>query len=162
MYMLFDVFNIDYTSKKILNKLYKIIENNVHLRQDLQIEEMSFKLQNYIIEEINELPFEFTMKMNLDISEILKLYDLKIDGTIYTTVLEKIQLLIDIISTLKIATILVIPNLKSFLTEKELLELYKYSLYNNVKLLLLERNLDKKLKYEKVIFIDENFDEQLY
>lgn len=32
-----------------------------------------------------------------------------------------------------------------YLTYKELLELYKYSLYNNVKLLLIEKILNQKL-----------------
>ena len=65
--------------------------------------------------------------------------------------------MIDIISTLKVADILIIPNLKLFLSNEELVELYKYSLYNNVKLLLIERNNEEQLKYEKNIIIDENF-----
>lgn len=161
IYLICDLFNVDYSSKKILNKLYKMISDNVQLRQDFRIEEMSFKLRNYIIEEINELPFEFTMKSELDVVDILKLYDLKIDNTAYSNILERIEVMIDIISTLKIASILIIPNLKMFLSNEELLELYKYSLYNNVKLLLIERDNDIKLKYEQVLVIDENFDEQI-
>lgn len=158
-YLLCDLFNVDYSSKKILNKLYKIISDNVQMRQDFKIEDMSFRLRNYIIEEINELPFEFTMKSELDIVDILKLYDLKIDSSRYSSILERIEVLIDIFSTLKIANILIIPNLKIFLSEKELLELYKYSLYNNINLLLVERNNVKRLKYEKIMIIDETFDE---
>ena len=120
---------------------------------------MSFKIRNHIIEEINELPFEFTMKNELDITEILKLYDLKIDNMCYSNILERVELLIDIISTLKVAKILIIPNLKLFLSDDELLELYKYSLYNSVSLLLIERSNNTKLKYEKILLIDENFDE---
>ena len=157
--LVYDLFNIDYNSKKILNKLYKIISDNVQLKQDLEIEEMSFKIRNHIIEEINELPFEFTMKNELDITEILKLYDLKIDNMCYSNILERVELLIDIISTLKVAKILIIPNLKLFLSDDELLELYKYSLYNSVSLLLIERSNNTKLKYEKILLIDENFDE---
>lgn len=161
IYLLCDLFNIDYSSKKILNKLYKIISDNIQLTQDYVIEDLSIKLRNYIIGEINELPFEFTMKNELDIVDILKLYDLKIDQSNYTNVFERVEVLIDIISTLNVASILVIPNLKIFLSEQDLLELYKYSLYNNVKLLLIERNLETKLKYEKILAIDENFDEQI-
>lgn len=161
IYLLCDLFNIDYSSKKILNKLYKIISDNIQLTQDYVIEDLSIKLRNYIIGEINELPFEFTMKNELDIVDILKLYDLKIDQSNYTNVFERVEVLIDIISTLNVASILVIPNLKIFLSEQDLLELYKYSLYNNVKLLLIERKLETKLKYEKILAIDENFDEQI-
>ena len=88
------------------------------------------------------------MKRELEISEILKLYNLKIDP-------------INIISTLQIAKILVLPNLKTYLSEDELVALYKYSLYNNVKLLLIERYNTKKLEYEKTMLIDETFDEEI-
>ena len=158
--LILDVFNIEYNSKKILDKIYEKISDNIKISEKYEIEEMTFKLRNLIIEEINELPFEFIMKSELEISDLLKLYGLKIDSSMYTDVLEKIEILIDLISTLKIANILIIPNLKLFLKEEELVELYKYSLYNNIKLLLIERkSINKKLNYEKIMYIDENFDE---
>ena len=157
VYIVLDIFNIDYNSRKVLNKIYDIIAENIEKNQDYEVEKMVMELRNYIIQEINELPFEFVMKSELEIPEILKLYNLKIDDVNYTSILEKVEILIDIISTLKVADILIIPNLKLFLSSEELVELYKYSLYNNVKLLLIERNNEEQLKYEKNIIIDENF-----
>ena len=159
MYLLLDIFNIDYNSKKVLNAIYKLISDNIEKNQDYEIEERTLELRNYIIQEINELPFEFVMKNEIEITEILKLYNLKIDSENYISVLERIELLIDIISIMKIADILIIPNLKLFLDDKDLVELYKYSLYNNIKLLLIERYSSKRLKYEKNITIDENFND---
>ena len=52
---------------------------------------------------------------------------------------------------------MIIPNLKLYLNDNELVELYKYSLYNNIKLVLIERHNYKQLKYEKITTIDENF-----
>lgn len=161
MYMIFDLFNIEYNSKKILNKIYEVIANNIKQNENHQIENLEIKLRNYIIEEINELPFEFIMKSELEVQEILKLFNLKIDSENYTSVLERVEILINIISTLKVAEILVIPNLKMYLTEEETVELYKYSMYNNVKLLLIERADSKILRYEQVYKIDENFDESI-
>ena len=161
MYMIFDLFNIDYNSKKIISKIYEIISENIKKNQDYEIENETIKLRNYIIQEINELPFEFVMKRELEISEILKLYNLKIDPINYASILERAELLIDIISTLQIAKILVLPNLKTYLSEDELVALYKYSLYNNVKLLLIERNDINKLKYEKILSIDEEFNDTI-
>lgn len=161
VYMILDVFNIDYNSKKILTRIYDIISENIKKNQDYTIENIALNLRNYMISEINELPFEFTMKSELDVTEILKLYNLKIDEEMYHNVLEKIELLIDLLVTLKMSNILIIPNLKLFLEEAELLELYKYSLYNNINLLLIERNFNSKLKYENNIIIDESFDDFL-
>ena len=129
-YMILDVFNIDYNSKKILSKIYDIISENIKKNQDYVIENIALNLRNYIISEINELPFEFTMKSELDIPEILKIYNLKIDGEMYHSILEKIELLIDLLATLKISNILIIPNLKSFLEDVELV----YLIYDKITL----------------------------
>lgn len=161
IYMIFDLFNIEYNSKKVLNRIYDVISENIQNSQELKMEQLIIKLRNYLIEEINELPFEFVMKSEISIQELLKTFDLKIDNINYTNVIERIELLIDLFSTLNIAKILVIPNLKMYLSEEELVELYKYSLYNNVNLLIIERNIRNKLKYEKVLAIDENYNDEI-
>lgn len=158
-YMVFDIFNINYNSKTILNKLYSIIDKNIETSGSYEIYNLYIKMRNLIIQEINELPFEFEMEDNMKIVDLLKLYELRIDTSNYINVINKIEILIDLISTLKIAKILIIPNLKLFLNSEELVELYKYSLYNNINLISIERNLTEKLKYEKHFIIDENFND---
>lgn len=160
VFVLTDMFNVDFNFKKITNKLYNLLAENIKNRQDNELENISLELRNYLIEEINELPFEFNMKSELELSDLLKAFDLKIDTMCYTSVVEKIEFFIAIISILKIATILVIPNLKTYLDDDELLEIYKYSIYNNVKLLVIEsKSSDELLKYETKNIIDEEFDE---
>lgn len=159
MYMVIDLFNIDFNSKKILNKLYDKIANDIEKMEDITFKSMIVNLRNYMIQEINELPFEFTMKDEPNIIDILKIYNLKIDSMNYQNIIEKVEFLIDILATLKISNILVIPNLKIYLSKEELVELYKYSLYNGIKLFLIEKNAGEKLQYEQKLLIDENFDD---
>ena len=159
MYIALDLFNIDFNSKKILNKLYDKISENIEKMEDTNLNSMIINVRNYIIQEINELPFEFTIKDEPEITDLLKIYNLKIDILNYKTIIEKVEYLIDILATLKISNIIVIPNLKIYLTKEELVELYKYSLYNGIKLLLIEKNSGEKLKYEKILSINENFDD---
>lgn len=160
IFLLTDLFNIELNSKKILNKIYDVIEQNIKNKQDDEINKMVISLRNYLIEEINGIPFEFNMNSEIEIQDLLKIFNVKIDTSCYISMIEKIEFIIDIISNLKIAEVLVIPNLKIYLNEKELLEIYKYSIYNNVKLLVVESICeDKLLKYERKNIIDENFDE---
>ena len=156
-HLVLDLFNIEYNSKNILNKIYEQIERNVNNNQDYEIENLLLKMRNYLIQEINELPFEFVMKNEIEVSELLKLFNLKIYKENYQTILEKVEILIDILATLGAAKILIIPNLKLYLSEEELVELYKYSMYNDIKLILIERTNFNKLEYEQTITIDENF-----
>lgn len=159
--MIIDLFNIDFNSKKILGKLYDKISDSIENSDSTKIQNMLIEIRKSIIDEINEFPFEFTISDNIDIVNMLKLYDLKIDKLAYKSILEKIEFLIDLNTTLNIFSIIVIPNLKIYLSQKELIELYKYSLYNNVKLLLIEKNIDTKLEYEQVLVIDESFDDYI-
>lgn len=159
MYIALDLFNIDFNSKKILNKLYDKISENIEKMEDTNLNSMIINVRNYIIQEINELPFEFTIKDEPEITDLLKIYNLKIDILNYKTIIEKVEYLIDILATLKISNIIVIPNLKIYLSKEELVELYKYSLYNGIKLLLIEKNSGEKLKYEKILSINKNFDD---
>ena len=78
------------------------------------------------------------------------------------TILERLLLIIDIIHYFKMAKILFLVNVKSFLSNAELVELYKYSKYKKVDLLLLENGPEKEvLEYERVLFVDRDFDEFL-
>ena len=153
-------------------KLFKTIKTEddfvdiYYLKEDIDIKKIKIQKEEVedvkwaTIEEINELPFEFNMNSEIDIGDLLKIFNIKIDTSCYTTIIEKVEFIISIISTLKIAEILVIPNFKTYLTEEEVLEIYKYSIYNNVKLLILEnKSNEKMLKYEQKNIIDENFDE---
>lgn len=160
IYLLTDLFNIDFNTRKIINKIYSLISQNIKNRQDDELEKIILQLRKYLTEEINEIPFEFNMNSEIDIMDLLKVFEVKIDITCYTTIVEKVEFMIDLISNLKIAEILVIPNLKTYLNAEELVEIYKYSIYNNVKLLIVENNKSNKtLKYEQKNIIDENFDE---
>lgn len=161
MCMLTDLFNIDYNSKKVLGKLYDKISASIENSDNTTLQKLFVEIRKCVVEEINEFPFEFTMSDNIDLISMLKLYNLKIDNLSYETILEKIEFLIDLNATLNLFNIIVIPNLKIYLSNEELIELYKYSLYNNVKLLLIERNINQKLDYEHILVIDETFEDYI-
>ena len=50
VYILSDLFNIDFESKKIMNRIYNLIEQNIKNRQDFELEELSLKLRNFLIQ----------------------------------------------------------------------------------------------------------------
>lgn len=162
LFMILDIFNIEYNSKKILDKIYKKIENQIKFEQDYKFDKIIDELRKYLISEINELPFEFIMQDSMNISKLLKNFDLKLDEGCYSSILEKLEFLVDLLNYLNIAEILIIPNLKEFLTDKEVVEFYKYTLYNNIKLLIIERENKIRYKYEKILKVDKNFNDFIY
>lgn len=157
VYLLNDIFNIDINSKKIINKIYNLINSSYDDEEKLIFSNKIQEVKNNLIYKTNEFPFTFSINNDISILDMLKLFNFKVDYSTYTTLLEKIELLIDVLVNLNIARILIVPNLKMYLTNDELIYLYKYSLYNNINLLLIERHEENKLKYENCIIIDENF-----
>lgn len=159
--MVFDLFNMEYNSKKILGKIYEYISTKLDSNQDKLLSNANNKVRKKLVEELNELPINFEINDDINTSDLLKAYNVRLDETTYKTLLDRIELLIEILSLMHIASILVLPNLKSYLTEEQLVELYKYSLYNNISLIILENRNWRRLKYERVLRIDSEFDEIL-
>lgn len=160
MHIVFDIFNIDFSDKKIISKIYSIIEKNIKNKEDYELEKINLDIRNFLVNEINEIPIEFTMKNEIDIIELLKIYNVKIDEICYNELIDKIEFLIDILSTLQIAKILVLPNLKRYFEKDELEEIYKYANYKNIYLLVIENEIiEGLLKYEQKNIIDSEFDD---
>jgi len=68
----------------------------------------------------------------------------------------------DIENVFKIDVLLVFVNLKQYLSTNELAELYKYSLYNDVQILLIDsQSYGATIDNEKKLIIDSNLDEFL-
>lgn len=153
-----DIFNLDLNSKKIMTKLYNKIESNIENIE--QIDEQIIKLKQLIFSNVQELPFSFNISTEIKMSSLLKLYDIKINENMYIDLKEKLTIIVDIISELELAQILIIPNLKSYLIDEELIELYKYTMYKDLKLIIIDNILDKNiLKYEKKMQIGDNYDD---
>ena len=112
-----------------------------------------------VLDVFNEFPFEFNYKESIGIQEYLKLLGLKISnnkGKITDTIFS----LIDVVEYLSIAKILIFVNLKLYLIDDELKEIYKYAMYKKVNILLIETGEEKEpLENEKILYIDSDYDE---
>lgn len=160
-YFIFDVLNIDFNDRKILNKLYSRIKSNLYLDDDIRekLESHYIEMFNLIDSTLLEFPFEFTFKTELVIEDLLKLYGIKLinEGQSF---MDKILYLIDLISMLDLCEVLIFCNIKSFFTNDQLEEIYKHIIHNQINVLLLEgSSTDQILKYEKKNRIDMDFDD---
>ena len=159
--MFIDVFNIDFNQKKIQSALYNKIEK-IYKQEFERMSEFQTIFQNLllnVLDVFNEFPFEFNYKESIGIQEYLKLLGLKISnnkGKITDTIFS----LIDVVEYLSIAKILIFVNLKLYLIDGELKEIYKYAMYKKVNILLIETGEEKEpLEKEKILYIDSDYDE---
>lgn len=148
-------FSIDCNNRKILTKLYQELE-----RESITgVEEIQGDFYKSYITYITNLcqksDFLLTFVDKPELQDILKLAEVKIDVQTQS-ILEKVIEYIKISSNLLNQHIFVFLNLKLFLSEQEIEELYKECFYRKVHLILIEATYQMKRVEEKICVIDKD------
>lgn len=91
------------------------------------------------------------------------MYGIKIQINEGEGIVEKLFRLVELIQCMDLARLLICVNLKQYLNDEQLVEFYKYCVYNDVRVLLLENGLTvSALENERVLFVDEDYDEFVF
>lgn len=160
--MMIDYFNFDYDSKKLSNALYRHIENifQMDIERHQKLLESMMSTAGLIWDIIEEIPFNVDQKEKITILDYLKMITLRVQEPNTFCIIDRILNVIDLVAFLQACRVLVFVNVKAFLTDEEIIEVYKYSMYNEVKLLLIETGEPKNiLDYEDIIWIDDDYAE---
>ena len=158
-----DPYNEEINNKKILTKIYEMISKSINENIELttKIDTNLYKIREIIINEANELQIELEALDDIKTTDILTLFKLKIDTKSYITIVDRINLMIEIMSIIKSDLILCFFNLKSILEKEQILKIEKYALYHNIKLLLIEPNLYDNIENEITLQINKNFEDEI-
>lgn len=153
-----DYFNFDELFKCYSNPFIKYISTfcNDEINNKFTTDYKKIKKDfTQLIKEV-DLPILINDEFNLEI--FIKL--LKPRFLIDNNLLNNLFLCIDLEKIFKLNKILVFVNLKQYLNQDELIEFYKYALYNQVKILLIDsQSYGPTLEYEHKLIIDKNLDE---
>ena len=151
-------FSFEFDSKKYTNDINKYIINEM----DENDKTILLKSYNKLIENFlkilnkSDLPLQILEEVTID--NIIK--NLKLTINSKNSLLDNLLLLIELEKTLKTNNLLVFVNLKQYLTNQELIELYKYAIYNKIKILLIDsQSYGTTTSYENKLIIDSNLDE---
>lgn len=151
--LIINPFSLDFNDKKIINKLYlELLQyGNELLNKKEEINQLSVKLLDEIIDksQYNNISFD----LEIEWKEFFKLYGLKIDES-YETLLEKLIEYIKILSDLCGIHLVCFVNIKNYLQDKEVNELYEIAYYKKVDLLLIESSDTRNLDNEHTFIID--------
>lgn len=154
--IIWNPFSIDMNNKKILGKLY-------HELQTISLEESYDAIGNLNAEIIRYLdaisekvayPIRFGMDLNL--MDLYKLYGVQLE-TDGSSTLEKLMDYIKIMSSLCGIHMMIFVNLKDYLSENQIKELYKTAFYYKMNLLLIEAHQRETLPDECTQLIDQEF-----
>lgn len=148
-------FIIDCNERRIQQKLYQeltdemsetMIEKTVHLQGEMI---------TYLEELLKRVPYPLGFDIEENMTGLLKLCHVEIDDQ-SEELIEKIMNYIKTIKQFCNVHIIFFVNLKSFLAQQELKELYQYAFYEKINLILLENSAKEKLQNENVCVLDKD------
>ena len=149
--------DFDFNSKKYTNDLTKYISKNISDEDKDKLLKLYKKLSSSYNKIIRNMDLPLTL-IETDINNIIKNIKITIDST--KDLLNNLFLLIDIEKILKTYNILFFVNLKQYLAPEELIEFYKYAIYNQINIVLVDsQSYGTKLEYEKKLIIDTDLEE---
>lgn len=153
-----DFFNFDFNSKKYSSDINKYILNLIDESEKNNIINNYIKFSNIFKKIISKSDLPIEISNDINIESIIKNFKLIVNSK--EELLDNLLLLIDLERILNTNKILIFINIKQYLNNEELKEFYKYSIYNNVKIILIDsQSYGCTLEYEKKLIIDNNLDE---
>src|SRR5699024_10986333 len=131
-----DFFDFNLNSKKFTNDLIKYVNKNISLETKESLLSEYNKIIKLYKKELNNIDLPFIIESETEVDNIIKLLKIRID--VHLHLMDYLLLLIDLDTVFKTKNVLIFINLKQYLTKSELEELYKYSIYNGVPLILID------------------------
>lgn len=154
--LILEPFSLQLNNKKLKNKLYqdaKMIADDALCLQGLEVHS---HICNYLECLLEKMPYPVKYKEEWNVSELLKVYGVELEET-FEHIDEKVFDYIRLMNQVCGTKIFITLNLKQYLTETQLLELYKLAGYSKIQLVLIEFQMhDKKLEGEEVYVLDKD------
>lgn len=156
MDILLEPWSMDFSSRKILGRLYEEIRDIAWESENfIQTKEMMSDLNRYILDLEHKLPYGIECPEEIDFVQLLKALDIKLEVET-GTLLEQLVLYIKLCQRLLHIKILVLVNIKCYLNRAELVELYKTAAYEKVHLLLIESVERENIEGEIRLVLDKD------
>lgn len=154
--MILEPFSLALNSKKVKTKLYQDIKT---ISQDycfLQGLELHSHICNYLESLLERIPYPVKYREEWNLLELLKAYGVELVEEC-DSICEKLFHYIKLINQVCGISIFITVNLKQYLTENQVFELYKLAKYSKIQLVLIEFNIsDKKNESEDIFILDKD------
>lgn len=156
--LIFDYINFNYENKKIQNKIYELIHNEIDEKDEIELKKSYTRITEIIQDKLYDYDIEFEINSGIDTSSIIKLFKYSVKSN--SNILDNIFTMLNLESLFNFNFLTVFVNIKQYLNDDEIKELYKYALYNKLNILLIESSINKfKNEYEKKLIIDDSLNE---
>ncbi|WP_068267947.1 type II-A CRISPR-associated protein Csn2 [Caviibacter abscessus] len=150
LFVFHDYFTVD-INKKTINKYYKklcLISETEFMHE---LYELKSKINEYIFNllQIENLNINFDELENINLFKLINL-QFNNNGNILENLLDNMKILNNVLGI----EIFILTNIQIYFNENEIIEIFKFVLYNNFKVVLLENHKIVSKYIDKTIIID--------
>lgn len=146
-------FSLDCNEKRILQKLYQELNDEMNNSMIEQTVHLQGEMISYLEELIQKVPYPLEFDIEDNMTGLLKMCHVEIDNQSRTLV-EKIMSYIRALREFCRIHLIFFVNLKLYLTQAELEELYQFSFYEKINMILLENSSKEKIENESICILD--------
>ncbi len=153
--IIWNPFSVDINNKKILGKLYHELKDISSEEQYREICELNSEIVRYLDELSLKVSYPIQFQLEMDVLDLYKMYGVQLEKegqNIFEILLEYMK----IVEFLCGIHLIIFVNVKNYLSEMQLQELYKTAFYYKINLLLIEAHQSKCLKSENNQLIDKD------
>lgn len=157
VHIITDILSIDSNQRKIISKLYQRLEATAEENDFyLETQEVLSKIQKFISLLTDNETVALNFKEEVSLQDLFKIADVKIESE-NIRLLEKLLDYLGIVQEFLKPKCIIVMGLKQFFEKEELEEIYKFAVYQEIQLVLIEnvRDVENYEREEKVI-IDED------
>ncbi len=153
--MVLNPFQLDFNSRKIQNKLFQLVKTDIEENLVVELCELNVKILGFLEKALRNQPYSVEYNYELDVQSLMKTYHVGFREE-ELEFIEKLIEFIRIQAYLMRTSLLIFVNLKSFLSEIELIQLYKFAFYCKMNIVLLESSSKNRIDSESTTIIDED------
>ena len=148
-------FALSCNNKKIITKLYQELKDIALDKMQQETIDLNANFVSYIENLTQTVPYPINFQLDFDVSAILKSYNVVLAEQ-YESLLERIIEYIKVCRHICNIDIYFFVNLKCFLSEKEIFDLYEFAFYEKLKIVLFESIQSKTMDDENVWILDQD------
>ena len=146
---------VNCNEKRILTQLYKELSEQAKTLMYEEYTQLNSHMISFLEELFYKVPYHLEMELDVDVLLLLKVYGVKIE-TDGEGVLETLMDYLRAIHSICGIKVVWMLNLKQFLMEEQVRQLYEFCFYEKIHLIHLEGQKNYSLEQEKCVIIDKD------
>jgi CRISPR type II-A-associated protein Csn2 len=148
-------FSVSSNDRKIVSKLHHELTTVATEEMWEPTQQLNASIVQYLDHLLHRLPYPLHFELEMDVTALLKMYGVSVEGSA-DTLLEQLIQYLQVMHQICHVKVFVLLNIKQYFTEEEIQSLYEFVFYEKIHILLVENGFRSKFMHEKYLILDQD------